>query len=294
MHCCNFKLYIKKFNTKQQGFFPSAKFSLISKFLNGVHDVAWVKNASITRIHFVPSNPLIFPYCVPSRQTGVSAKIYPASAQMHNKQTHQHNATMAFPYTYKKQHTHTRPALTRIPTRTYSRRASAVHVKPQVHNHEYLTDCCRHTLHICHPPPPLVDGLLSNGNIIIQGDFPCQCWDGIYGYMCVRGCVHLHPRLCKSEYFSDNVRKSFCACMSAWMSQEYRAEHTKGEQGIACVHVCGLSWSFVRNLGQGRRPSEEEDIGLSPWTVSGQTGSKTHYAPLWNNRNVLLIDFRRR
>lgn len=64
------------------------------------------------------------------------------------------------------------------------------------------------------------------------------------------------------------------------MPQEYRAEHTKGEQGIACEHVCGLSWSSVRNLGQGRGPSEEEDIGLSPWTVSGQTGSKTHYAPL--------------
>lgn len=88
------------------------------------------------------------------------------------------------------------------------------------------------------------------------------------------------PAYVSPEYFSDNVRKSLCACMSAWMSQEYRAEHTKGEQGIACEHVCGLSWSSVRNLGQGRGPSEEEDIGLSPWTVSGQTGSKTHYAPL--------------
>jgi len=51
------------------------------------------------------------------------------------------------------------------------------------------------------------------------------------------------------------------------MSRGYRKEQG---QGIACAHVCGLSWSFVRNLGQGRRPSEEEDIGLSPWTVSGQ------------------------
>lgn len=134
MHCCNFKLYIKKFNTKQQGFFPSAKFSLISKFLNGVHDVAWVKNASITRIHFVPSNPFIFPYCVPSRQTGVSAKIYPASAQMHNKQTHQHNATMAFPYTYKKQHTHTRPALTHIFTASICRTRQAASAQSWIFN----------------------------------------------------------------------------------------------------------------------------------------------------------------
>lgn len=128
---------------------------------------------------FCTFQPLHFPLmCTIKTNRCTSQNLFGFRTDAQQTHTHTHiptqcNHGLSLPT--RNTHTHTYPTH----THTYSRRASAVHVKPQVHNHEYLTDCRLHALHICHPPPPPVDGLLSNGNIIIQGDFPCQYWDGI-------------------------------------------------------------------------------------------------------------------
>lgn len=125
---------------------------------------------------FCTFQPLHFPLMCTiktNRCTSQNLFGFRTDAQQTHTHTYQPNATIAFPYLQEtRTHTH-RP---HVNTRTHILTASIcrTHVKPQVHNHEYLTDCRLHELHICHPPPPPVDGLLSNGNIIIQGDFPCQ------------------------------------------------------------------------------------------------------------------------
>lgn len=149
---------------------------------------------------FCTFQPLHFPLmCTIKTNRCTSQNLFGFHTDAQQTHTHQHNTTMAFPYTYKK-HTHTHPTHTRILTHTYSRRASAVHVKPQVHNHEYLTDCTPSTRALYMSPSssagrrsPLKWEYYHSRRLSL----PVLRWN-LRVCVCVRGCVHLHPRLCKS------------------------------------------------------------------------------------------------
>ncbi len=206
MHCCNFKACTKKYspnhpnhkheNNRHFSYWPNlvlfANFWLESQCDKYTFPLCCSSKESMHYPNpFCTFQPLHFPLmCTIKTNRCTSQNLFGfcTDAQQTHTHTHTHtyqpNTTIAFPYlqethTHIHTHTHKHPAHTWIPTHTYSHRASAVHMSSSKCTIMNIYEYCLHALHICHPPPPPVDGLFSNGNIIIQGDFPCQYWNEI-------------------------------------------------------------------------------------------------------------------